>query len=58
MTLLSKKSRERVEAIFNRLTYLDLSNDPTFFHEYSSALFLPHTDLSLFPSLETSSRKS
>jgi len=51
MALLSHESRERVQGIFQKLTYLDLSGNATFFHEYSSALFLPHTDLSLFPSV-------
>lgn len=51
MTLLSGRIRERVEDLMAKLTYLDLSSDVRFFDEYSSALFLPHTDLSLFPSL-------
>lgn len=57
MVVLSQGARDRMDAIFNRLTYLDLSNNATFFHEYSSALFLPHTDLSLFPSLYADPRK-
>lgn len=52
MALLSRTARERLKQIFQRLTYLDLSNNAVFFQEYSSALFLPHTDLSLFPSLK------
>ncbi len=53
--LLCKDTRDEMEQLVPRMTYLDLSNDPSFFDEYSSALFLPHTNLSLFPSLESRS---
>jgi hypothetical protein len=33
------------------MTYLELSADNTFMDEYTSALFLPHTDLTGFPSV-------
>ena len=49
--LLSKTFRDRIDEVFPRMTYLDLSSDPVFFDEYSSAQFLPHTDASLFPSV-------
>ncbi len=51
--LLSADAREEMENLAPRMTYLDLSNDASFFHEYSSALFLPHTDEELFPSSRT-----
>ena len=34
-----------------KMTYLELSADNTFMDEYTSALFLPHTDLTGFPSV-------
>ncbi len=34
-----------------RMTYLDLSTNNKFMDGYVSALFLPHTDMSLFPSV-------
>jgi hypothetical protein len=33
------------------MTYLELSADNTFFDAFTSALFLPHTDLTSFPSV-------
>ena len=35
----------------SKMTYLELSADNTFMDEYTSALFLPHTDLTGFPSV-------
>ena len=34
-----------------RMTYVELSADNTFYDAFMSALFLPHTDMSLFPSV-------
>lgn len=47
--LLSSSVRRRVKNVFERMTYVDLSSDPTFSDEYMSALFIPHTDSSRFP---------
>jgi hypothetical protein len=33
------------------MTYLELSADNTFYDQFMSALFLPHTDISAFPSV-------
>jgi uncharacterized 2Fe-2S/4Fe-4S cluster protein (DUF4445 family) len=41
--------RETVE-ISGRMTYLELSAGNLFMEEFISAVFIPHTDLSLFPS--------
>jgi len=51
MALLSQEMRQRVNAVGQMMTYLELSGDNTFFDEFSAALFLPHTDLSRFPSV-------
>ncbi len=51
MTLLSADARRAARSIFDSMTYLDLSSSSTFFDQYSSALFLPHTDLDQFPSV-------
>ena len=53
--LMCQVTRDEMTELIPRMTYLDLSNDPAFFDEYSSALFLPHTDSSLFPSSESRS---
>ena len=47
--LLSSSARSRIEEVFKRTTYIDLGSDPTFSDEYMSALFIPHTDSSRFP---------
>jgi hypothetical protein len=33
------------------MTYMELSADNTFFDAFTAALFLPHTDISRFPSV-------
>lgn len=50
--LLDKRARERVREIAQRMTYIELSADNSFYEAFISALFLPHTDLSRFPSVE------
>lgn len=51
MALLSREARRKAQTLARRITYLDLSADNTFYEEFVAALFLPHTDLNLFPSL-------
>lgn len=50
-TLLCVSVRHEVNDVASKMTYLELSADNTFMDEYTSALFLPHTDLSGFPSV-------
>jgi uncharacterized 2Fe-2S/4Fe-4S cluster protein (DUF4445 family) len=50
--LLCTEMRREVVKIAGRMTYLELSADNTFMDEYTSALFLPHTDLESFPSVK------
>ncbi len=47
--LLSTPRRLEAREVAASMTYVDLSTSPEFFDEFTSALFLPHTDLSLFP---------
>jgi len=49
--LLSKSARRNLEELSGKVTYLELAADKTFYDEFVSALFLPHTDLGLFPSV-------
>jgi uncharacterized 2Fe-2S/4Fe-4S cluster protein (DUF4445 family) len=51
MALVSREMRERVREVSEMMTYLELSADNTFFDEFNAAMFLPHTDESLFPSV-------
>jgi len=49
--LLCVSIRHDVLDVAAKMTYLELSADNSFMDEYTSALFLPHTDLSGFPSV-------
>ncbi len=51
MGLLSNESREQIREIAARMTYMELSADNTFFDAFTAALFLPHTDITRFPSV-------
>jgi uncharacterized 2Fe-2S/4Fe-4S cluster protein (DUF4445 family) len=50
--LLDWKKRERITEIAKRMTYIELSADNSFYEAFTSALFLPHTDMSKFPSVQ------
>lgn len=45
-----RRFRERVE-VRKLMTNMELSENPDFMNHYMAALFLPHTDMSLFPSV-------
>jgi uncharacterized 2Fe-2S/4Fe-4S cluster protein (DUF4445 family) len=49
--LLDRDARNRLNDIAARMTYLELSADNSFYESFMSALFLPHTDLSRFPTI-------
>ena len=49
--LLSRSAMKLAEEIARKTTYFELSVDPHYMDEYMAALFFPHTDLELFPSL-------
>ena len=50
--LVSRRARRRVEEIADKVTYLELIADNAFMNEYTSTLFLPHTDIEAFPSVK------
>jgi uncharacterized 2Fe-2S/4Fe-4S cluster protein (DUF4445 family) len=50
--LLDRQARQRIKEIAARMTYIELSADNSFYEAFMSALFLPHTDLARFPSVE------
>jgi uncharacterized 2Fe-2S/4Fe-4S cluster protein (DUF4445 family) len=50
--LLKQQAREKISDIASRMTYIELSADNSFYEAFTSALFLPHTDLTSFPSVE------
>ncbi|MCI5146488.1 MAG: DUF4445 domain-containing protein, partial [Candidatus Electrothrix sp. AR3] len=49
MSGLSNHIRRDVVEVVRRMTSFELSEVPTFKDQYMAAMFLPHTDLSLFP---------
>jgi len=51
-SLLCRDHRARVAEIASKMTYLELSADNSFMDSFTSALFLPHTDLDSFPSVK------
>jgi len=51
LCLLSERMRKEAEEISQRMTYMELSVSRGFMDEYLSALFLPHTEIERFPSL-------
>ena len=50
--LLSLKARDKIEDIRDRITYIELNVNQEFMNLFSAAKFIPHTDLSLFPSVK------
>jgi uncharacterized 2Fe-2S/4Fe-4S cluster protein (DUF4445 family) len=52
LCLLSEKMRTEAEEIARKMTYVELSASRGFMDEYMSALFLPHTNIDLFPTVK------
>lgn len=52
MALLSSQSREEVSRIRDQVTYMELNVNQEFMNLFSAAKFIPHTDRSLFPSVQ------
>jgi len=52
LVLLSDKNRKKIESLVDKITYLELNTEPRYMNEYTGALFLPHTELELFPSVK------
>lgn len=55
MCLLNQDSRDEADKISNNMTYVDFSDNNDFMDEFTSALFLPHTEMGDFPSLQGAS---
>jgi uncharacterized 2Fe-2S/4Fe-4S cluster protein (DUF4445 family) len=51
MALVSRSHRQRELGIAQRMTNIELSTESRYMDQYTAALFLPHTDLGLFPSV-------
>ena len=49
--LLSRKARAKMDEVRDRITYIELNVNQEFMNLFSAARFIPHTDVSLFPSV-------
>ncbi len=49
LVLISQDFRQRQLEMAKRMTYMELSTDPSYMDQYTGALFLPHTNAELFP---------
>lgn len=56
--LLSREALKAAEKIARSMTYFDLMSHRGYMDEFIRANFLPHTDLSLFPSVKFATEKS
>jgi uncharacterized 2Fe-2S/4Fe-4S cluster protein (DUF4445 family) len=52
LALLSRHAFIQGQTLARQMTYFELSVDPTFYDEFVAALFLPHTNMALFPSVK------
>jgi uncharacterized 2Fe-2S/4Fe-4S cluster protein (DUF4445 family) len=52
IALINREKRNSLDTIAHEIAYIELNADPTFMDRYTSSCFLPHTDLSLFPTVE------
>ena len=52
MALLRRDARDEIAEIAKKMTYLELAADNAFTEQFMAALFLPHTDMTQFPSVE------
>ncbi|MFH0974573.1 MAG: ASKHA domain-containing protein [Spirochaetota bacterium] len=57
LALVSEDARRELLALSKKMTYLDFSSSNLFYDEYMQALFLPHTNIRSFPSVEKSIQK-
>ena len=51
MVLVSRDFKKRMEEGAARMTYIDLGSESEYMDHYTASLFVPHTDLGLFPSV-------
>ncbi len=51
LALISEAHRREARDICHNMTYIDFSSNPSYMDEFTSALFLPHTNLEMFPNV-------
>ncbi|MAF11189.1 ferredoxin [Candidatus Poribacteria bacterium] len=50
--LLSAEAREKARDIADRMTNMEFSSEPAYMGEFIGSLFIPHTDIGLFPTVK------
>ena len=53
IALLNRRKKKVLDEIAQKIAYIELNAESAFMDEYTRSCFLPHTDLSLFPDVET-----
>jgi uncharacterized 2Fe-2S/4Fe-4S cluster protein (DUF4445 family) len=53
MSSLTNRIRQDVSEVTKKMTNFELSDTPSYMDNYVAALFLPHTDMNLFPKLKS-----
>ena len=56
--LVERDAMDQVDAIRDRITYIELNVNQDFMNRFSAAKFLPHTDAARFPSVPLISTQS
>lgn len=52
LALISYEQREKLVQLSRRMTYVELNTSPHYMDQYTGAMFIPHTDARLFPSVQ------
>lgn len=53
LALINRRQRKTLDTIAGKIAYIELNAEPSFMDDYTSSTFLPHTDLSLFPGVQS-----
>ncbi|MEI8330085.1 MAG: ASKHA domain-containing protein [Methanomicrobiales archaeon] len=53
IALINRRKRKNLDEIAYRIAYIELNAESSFMDEYTSSTFLPHTDLTIFPRVQT-----
>ncbi|MDD1689305.1 MAG: ASKHA domain-containing protein [Methanoregula sp.] len=53
IALINRRERKTLDSIAYRMAYIELNAENSFMDEYTGSTFLPHTDLALFPRVQS-----
>ncbi len=51
LALVCDRNRELIQNTVKKMTYIELNTEPSYMNEFTGSLFLPHTNMDLFPSV-------